>query len=1059
MDDVEDHAASTTEPLDEVSDRIEVRLLGPLLVRRRDGSLVHPREWRTGKTSDLLRILALRAGRAVTVGYLLEALWPTVDEAKGRVSLRNALAQLRRVLGADAVERRQDGLVLRDAWVDTAVLERLAAEARRHARAGDLATAVRVAREADALHLAPISASSPDAMWLDAEREAIEATFREMLLDAADHAVRLGWMRDGLELARRALETDPAAERAFRALMRAHAGLGETERALREYERCRAVLAEELGVDPSPQTRALHVELLSVEPTEPAPVPLVGRSRELDELVTWFRDGLVARAPRVVYVGGAVESGRERLVMEAAAGLGLEITVAEDDGTGLVQRVTAALPGQGGGAGLEDAGAAAEGTVVLVRDGGSLPPAQRQALLAALADVRGAVTVALLVAASAAALLDRDAAGADGTTTPAVAVQLLPLPREEVERLATTVLAGPVVPQLVHELVAESESIPGRVVRILHEWSRTGRVAATGDGLTLVPAHDAADTGAQVSTLLARATERLDAAQLDVLYLVALLDRPVGAGLLVPLLPGSTPASVLGALDRLVDERLLTRRESGYVVGDALLRQGIVSWLRPSTRRRLHELVAGAAHIPTEERVLHWRAAGEPGLASAAALDAAREAREAGDAESARSHLLVVAELARSHGAEAGDLVDVLEQLAEACADVGRSAEAVEHFEAARALIAVSDPARAQRLARSAEQLQAAYLRELDRAATPARPQAAGPVVVVDADDEEELRAAVAAADARGDLGEAVLARLRLAENVLLPQRHLAAAKEVTAEAVRLAGDGPLQAQAVAGHLLPDVLLGDARSAEGTIDAAWAATPPGTPGAERLALLRALVGHDLGHGDVRARWRQVGEGHPAPESLAWARVRMLTERGSLAEALEADRAPRPVEAPPLQRQLRALASAALLSALGRGAEAVSVLLEAVRDADEEGCILLLPEVTARLVMLTSATEPDVALRHFELFDWVTGAHVGHPREGFLRLMARAAIRAGQEELDRAAAAAANAARIAEDSGLLLLAAEAYLAQAQHLFAEGRAPGARLATASAARCLRAAGTAG
>ena len=46
----------------EPADRIEVRLLGPLQVRRADGSLVHPQEWRTGKTVDLLRLLATRAG-------------------------------------------------------------------------------------------------------------------------------------------------------------------------------------------------------------------------------------------------------------------------------------------------------------------------------------------------------------------------------------------------------------------------------------------------------------------------------------------------------------------------------------------------------------------------------------------------------------------------------------------------------------------------------------------------------------------------------------------------------------------------------------------------------------------------------------------------------------------------------------------------------------------------------------------------------------------------------------------------------------------------------------
>ena len=43
---------------------IRIRLLGPFEVRRPDRSMVGLTEWRTGKTMDLLRILALNNGRA-----------------------------------------------------------------------------------------------------------------------------------------------------------------------------------------------------------------------------------------------------------------------------------------------------------------------------------------------------------------------------------------------------------------------------------------------------------------------------------------------------------------------------------------------------------------------------------------------------------------------------------------------------------------------------------------------------------------------------------------------------------------------------------------------------------------------------------------------------------------------------------------------------------------------------------------------------------------------------------------------------------------------------------
>jgi DNA-binding SARP family transcriptional activator len=59
-----------------------------------------------------------------------------------------------------------------------------------------------------------------------------------------------------------AVELDPTNETAHRLLMRAYAALGETAAGLRDFEVYRRHLAEELGVDPSPETRALHLELL-----------------------------------------------------------------------------------------------------------------------------------------------------------------------------------------------------------------------------------------------------------------------------------------------------------------------------------------------------------------------------------------------------------------------------------------------------------------------------------------------------------------------------------------------------------------------------------------------------------------------------------------------------------------------------------------------------------------------------------------------------------------------------------------------------------------------------
>lgn len=62
--------------------------------------------------------------------------------------------------------------------------------------------------------------------------------------------------------AKLAVELEPFRETAHQRLMRALAAAGNRAEALRAYERCQRLLAEELGVSPSPQTEAVYLEIL-----------------------------------------------------------------------------------------------------------------------------------------------------------------------------------------------------------------------------------------------------------------------------------------------------------------------------------------------------------------------------------------------------------------------------------------------------------------------------------------------------------------------------------------------------------------------------------------------------------------------------------------------------------------------------------------------------------------------------------------------------------------------------------------------------------------------------
>jgi DNA-binding SARP family transcriptional activator len=242
---------------------IRICLLGDLDVRRFDGTQVAEEEWRTGKTRDLLRLLALANGHPVRVASLIDKLWPEATPSRARNSLRTAASQIRRSLHESRVVVRQsDALVLRSAWVDVNAFKALAHRSRLAARESASAEVLTNARAAQSLYRGDFHAHDDDNPWAVGERFLLRQLHQEILCDGAVAANDLGLLHEALDLASAAVRLDPTVETAHRSLMRAHAELGEVGMALRAFEACRAYLAEELGVDPSPQTQELHLQIL-----------------------------------------------------------------------------------------------------------------------------------------------------------------------------------------------------------------------------------------------------------------------------------------------------------------------------------------------------------------------------------------------------------------------------------------------------------------------------------------------------------------------------------------------------------------------------------------------------------------------------------------------------------------------------------------------------------------------------------------------------------------------------------------------------------------------------
>lgn len=213
------------------------------------------------KVKGLLAYLVLQPGRAQSRDKLATLLWANSSDSQARQSLRQALADLRKLLGgaADLLVCTNETVTLAAGAIDVDVLE--------FQQCLGTATAEALARAVELYHgdfLDGLYLRAPD---FDDWRALEAGRLREQALGAIgellEQSLASGATDAGVRLATRLLALDPLRESAHRALMRLYAQQGRHALALKQYRICHDVLRRDLGVEPEPATTALHDELRS----------------------------------------------------------------------------------------------------------------------------------------------------------------------------------------------------------------------------------------------------------------------------------------------------------------------------------------------------------------------------------------------------------------------------------------------------------------------------------------------------------------------------------------------------------------------------------------------------------------------------------------------------------------------------------------------------------------------------------------------------------------------------------------------------------------------------
>jgi predicted ATPase/DNA-binding SARP family transcriptional activator len=323
---------------------LEINVLGPLEVILGDTPVTN---LESAKVRALLAYLAVESDRPHTRATLVGLLWPEYPEESARHNLRQALFNLRIMLGdqnanphyflitRDAIKLNRESDVSLDLdrfnhyFFDCPEkLPRCIEDCATHA--ANLEKMVKLYR-GEFLQQLNVDDSSEFEEWLVVQRENLHQRILEVHSYLAKYYELHADFQAARQHAARQLDLDPWREEAHRRMMRVLALDGQRSAALAQYDTCKRILAEELDVEPSPETRELYeqirqgtlsadVRLLTPTAVNPPillptqPTPFVGRQTDLHQLGQYILDP-ECRCLTLLGPGGI---GKTRLALQVA---------------------------------------------------------------------------------------------------------------------------------------------------------------------------------------------------------------------------------------------------------------------------------------------------------------------------------------------------------------------------------------------------------------------------------------------------------------------------------------------------------------------------------------------------------------------------------------------------------------------------------------------------------------------------------------------------------------------------------------------------------------------
>jgi PAS domain S-box-containing protein len=253
---------------------LKIRLLGPVMVQRADGSPVDRAFRQRAKVRALFSLLALHRSQGIHRNDLLITLWPNMKRKAGLHNLNTCTYYLRQSIEPD-LERGSDSTYIRvqgnryflaggrTNWLDVERFESTLAAARRETESGEK---IRLYRRAIVLYRGEFLADL-DPYLLDcwAEREHYRQHHLEAMQGLGDQLVGRRREDEAVDLYLKVLAEDDCHENTVQALMHVFIKNGERTKSLSIYQQFKETLDRKLGTRPTQRTQRLAEKAQSQE--------------------------------------------------------------------------------------------------------------------------------------------------------------------------------------------------------------------------------------------------------------------------------------------------------------------------------------------------------------------------------------------------------------------------------------------------------------------------------------------------------------------------------------------------------------------------------------------------------------------------------------------------------------------------------------------------------------------------------------------------------------------------------------------------------------------------